>query len=98
MRTSRIDNLVKIFRALANKKRLQIIRALAADITTINQISDYTGLPYKTVERHLKIMVGAGVAKEERIRQFTHFKMNNSVSGIVNEQLATILDIAKSAR
>ena len=90
--------MVKVFRALANKKRLQIIRALAADLNTINQISDYTGLPYKTVERHLKIMVGAGVVKEERIRQFTHFKMNSSVSGIVKEQFVAILDIAKSAR
>lgn len=98
MKVSKADKLAKVFRALANKKRLQILRALAADITTINQISDYTSLPYKTVERHLKIMVGAGVAKEERIRQFTHFKLNNSVSGIVKEQLVTILDIAKSAR
>jgi DNA-binding transcriptional ArsR family regulator len=70
-------NLAKIYRALSNEKRIMIIQTMQMGIDKINDISLNTALPYKTVERHLKILVAAGVAKQIRSGKFFDFQLNN---------------------
>ena len=62
----RIEQLAKLFRAASNEKRLFILKALMKSSMTINRLSDHTGLPYKTVERHLKILALVNLAKRKR--------------------------------
>lgn len=70
---NQVELLAKLFRSLANKKRLHIVKALHNKRHTIGQVSDFTGLPYKTVERHLKILTGSGMVKQHRAGIFTEF-------------------------
>ena len=77
MKMNQVELLAKLFRSLANKKRLHIVKALHSQRETIGQVSDFTGLPYKTVERHLKILSGSGIVKQHRNGIFTEFHLNS---------------------
>jgi DNA-binding transcriptional ArsR family regulator len=61
--------LARLFRGFSNEKRIRIIRALLSGWVKINDIADYTDLPYKTVERHLKILGSAGIVKQTLSRE-----------------------------
>lgn len=73
-RINRLE-LAKIFRALSNEKRIRIIHSMQSGLDKINDISLNTFLPYKTVERHLKILVAAGIAKQLRNGKFFDFAL-----------------------
>ncbi len=85
----RVEQLAKLFRAASNEKRMHIIRALMNKDMTINRLSDHTGLPYKTVERHLKILAAVNIVKPKRSGLEIIFALNTDLkdhfrSGILN--------------
>ncbi len=68
--------LSRLFRAVSNKKRIRIIKALQFKDMTINELSDYTSFPYKTVERHLKILAAVNLVKQKRDGLEINFSIN----------------------
>lgn len=94
MRKNKINRkaLTRLFRGVANEKRIRIIQALLAGLDKIGDISDYTGLPYKTVERHLKILVSAGIAKQTRVGKFFDFELNLDEQNYLHLPLNKILE------
>ncbi len=62
---------------------------------TINKLADYTGLPYKTVERHLKILVSANLVKQSRRGLEVDFRLN---SGSKDHFLNKILQLINDAK
>ena len=89
--------LAKLFRAVSNEKRLRIIRALLKGLQTINEVADYTGLPYKTVERHLKILISADVVKSNRSGLIIAFTLNTSSKTSIQKSLNSIIKLISTS-
>ena len=62
----RREKLARLFRAASNVKRIALVRALTDKTMTIKQLADHTCMPYKTVERHLKILQSVKLIREQR--------------------------------
>jgi len=90
----RTKELARLFRATSNEKRIRIVKALKSDMT-INKLADHTGLPYKTVERHLKILVLVDLVKQNRQGLEVNFKLNK---GSKNDFINTIVRLINAAK
>ncbi len=88
--------LARLFRGLSNEKRIRIIRALLSGWDKISDIADYTNLPYKTAERHLKILVSAGIVKQTRKGKFFDFELNTDSKHYLLQPLTKALEIIKN--
>lgn len=53
--------LVRLHRALADEKRLRMLRAIAESSTTLQELADRFGLPKSTAHHHLAILRSAGL-------------------------------------
>jgi len=98
MRRKKVVNratLARFFRGLSNQKRIRIIGAMLTGWLKIGDIADHTDLPYKTVERHLKILVSAGIAKQTRKGKFFDFKLNTDPKNSLFKPLIKTLLIIK---
>ena len=87
--------LARLFRGLSNEKRIRIIRALLSGWDKISDIADYTNLPYKTAERHLKILVSAGIVKQTRKGKFFDFELNTDSKNFLFQPVTKALEIIK---
>ena len=87
-------DVARLFRAASNEKRIMILKALKSDMT-INKLADYTGLPYKTVERHLKILAAAHVVKQSRQGLEVIFKINNTGNNYFVNTIVKMVHMAK---
>lgn len=87
--------LARLFRGFSNEKRIRIIRALLSGWVKINDIADYTDLPYKTVERHLKILGSASIVKQTRKGKFFDFELNTDSKNYLLQPLTKALEIIK---
>jgi len=90
--------LARIFRAVSNEKRIMILQSMRIGINKINDISLNTALPYKTVERHLKILVAAGIAQQNRCGMFFHFHLNDTPHHNLRHHVDTVLTLIDNAR
>lgn len=95
MHRMKIERLSRIFRAVAHPKRIMIIKAMLKGFDTITKISDYTGLPYKTIERHILIMSHAGFIKQKRQGLTISYSLNNDATA---EFHRTVLELIKKAK
>ena len=87
--------LARLFRGFSNEKRIRIVKALLSGWVQINDIADYTDLPYKTVERHLKILGSAGIVKQTRKGKFFDFELNTDSKNYLHQPLTKALEIIK---
>jgi len=85
--------LARLFRGLSNEKRIRIIKAMLSGWVKINDIADFTDLPYKTVERHLKILVSAGIAKQTRKGKFFDFELDTAPKNYLLKPVTKALEI-----
>jgi len=87
-------DVAQLFRAASNEKRIMILKALKSDMT-INKLADYTGLPYKTVERHLKILAAVHLVKQSRQGLEVIFKLNNDRDNYFVNTIVKMVHMAK---
>ena len=79
MRRRRADEkrLLKIFKALANPKRIRILRVLArGGEATVTGIIRGVGSPEPTVSRNLNILKAADLVLERRVRRWVYYRVN----------------------
>lgn len=58
----------KILKALANRRRLQIIKYLKDQKTaTVTDIAERIKLSFKSTSKHLAVLFGAGIVDKEQI-------------------------------
>jgi len=87
--------LARLFRGLSNEKRIRIIKAMLSGWVKINDIADFTDLPYKTAERHLKILVSAGIVKQTRKGKFFDFELDTDPKNYLLQPVSKALEIIK---
>ncbi|NWF93989.1 MAG: winged helix-turn-helix transcriptional regulator [Syntrophaceae bacterium] len=73
-----MDFLVKIFKALANEHRVQLLRLLlGGQEKEISELARTLRLPYKTVARNLKILEQTNLVSSRRWKGMVYYSLRN---------------------
>jgi ArsR family transcriptional regulator, arsenate/arsenite/antimonite-responsive transcriptional repressor len=79
----------KVFKALADKNRLRILKMLQRKPMCVCEIREVLGLAQPTVSKHLKILKEAGIIEDDQKGLWTNYYLNSqndyarSLSGLV---------------
>ncbi|MEK7062478.1 MAG: metalloregulator ArsR/SmtB family transcription factor [Patescibacteria group bacterium] len=77
-------DLVKIFKALANKRRLAILKYLKnKKVASVGNIAEYLKLSFTSTSKHLNILYNADILEKEQIGLQIFYKISNTLSHIV---------------
>ena len=88
-----MDLLIKLFKSLANEKRVKIVKILLEnEWITLTSIVDELQLPYKTVARNLKILEKAGLVKSRIMKGLAYYSLDNKPDYYYNKKLIEIID------
>jgi len=67
------ESMSRLFRALGDPTRLQLLRALSLDCKSVSQLVRESGVPQPLVSRHLRILRDAGLARSQRRGSFVFY-------------------------
>jgi len=67
------ESMSRLFRALADPTRLQLLRALSLDCKSVSQLVRESGVPQRLVSRHPGILRDAGLARSQRRGAFVFY-------------------------
>ena len=80
---------ITLFKCLADKSRIQILKSLMTEDMYVERLSERLGLTPATISFHLKKLVDAGAVKSRKEQYYTIYSINNEVFNVA------ILDILK---
>jgi DNA-binding transcriptional ArsR family regulator len=87
-----MKNLEKILKALANRRRLQIIKLLLNNKWfTVTDIACEIGLSVKATSQHLAILLRAEVLENEKKSLYVYYKINSDLPALAKSILPFIL-------
>ena len=66
----------KVFKALADKNRLRILKMLQRKSMCVCEIREVLGLAQPTVSKHLKILKDAGIIEADQKGLWTNYSIN----------------------
>jgi ArsR family transcriptional regulator len=70
-----MEQLVKIFKALSNDIRLEILSLLAARPFCVNALVSRLNVSQPAVSQHLKILENAGLVKGDKMGYWVHYSL-----------------------
>jgi len=88
-----MKNLERILKALANKRRLEIIKSLKREAgyeLSVGEIAEKIKLSFKATSRHLKILSEADILEKEQISLTMLYSISKDVHPIVSKILPLI--------
>ena len=68
-------DVVRVFRALAVEKRLQIVRVLSEHTLCVGALSNVLGISAGAVSQHLRVLKDAGLVEPDRRGYFIHYSL-----------------------
>ncbi|MBP5460979.1 MAG: metalloregulator ArsR/SmtB family transcription factor [Lachnospiraceae bacterium] len=80
---------ISLFKCLADKSRIQILKSLMEEDMYVERLSERLGLTPATISFHLKKLVDAGAVKSRKEQYYTIYAINGDVFNV------SILDILK---
>ena len=80
---------ISLFKCLADKSRIQILKSLMAEDMYVERLSERLGLTPATISFHLKKLVDVGAVNSRKEQYYTIYSINNDVFNVA------ILDILK---
>ena len=87
-----MDPLILIFKAVSNENRVKIIEFLIQnEEASLETLSLEIELPYKTVDRNLKILEKAGLVKQRRWRGLVYYSILDSQTLKYNKMIFDII-------
>jgi ArsR family transcriptional regulator, arsenate/arsenite/antimonite-responsive transcriptional repressor len=87
-----VDELEKVFKALADKTRLRILGLLGNNEVCVCHLHDSLGLPQPTVSRHLAYLRKSGLVAARRDGVWMHYQVSRSLNPVVQHIVASALD------
>ena len=87
-----VDELERVFKALADKTRLRILALLGNNEVCVCHIHDSLGLPQPTVSRHLAYMRKGGLVTVRRDGVWMHYQVSTSLSPGVQQVVAAAVN------
>ncbi|MBI2020881.1 winged helix-turn-helix transcriptional regulator [Candidatus Giovannonibacteria bacterium] len=80
MANSKINNIEKSFKALANKKRIEILLFLRkVKSASVGEISEEISISLKSTSKHLLILYGADFVEKERVHGLTIYVLKDNM-------------------
>jgi len=70
-----MKKLVKIFKALSNNVRLEIINLLAERPYCVNALVNRLNISQPAVSQHLRVLENAGLVKKEKMGYWVHYSL-----------------------
>ena len=83
------QNAIALFKCLADKSRIQILKSLMTEDMYVERLSQRIGITPATVSFHLKKLEDVGAVRSRRDQYYTMYSINPDVFNV------TILDILK---
>lgn len=83
-----MDQSTSIYKALSDKNRLRILKALQSKYLCVCETRELLGLALSTVSQHLRMLKDTGFIIEERDGKWVNFKINPQPS---DQRITTIL-------
>lgn len=81
----------KILKALANYRRLQILKFIKEKKrATVGTISTHIKLSFKSTSRHLSVLYGAGILEREQDRLSMLYSISDSIPKIAKQVIDSI--------
>lgn len=81
----------KVFRALANRRRLLIIHFLKKEgFANVGEISRQIKLSFKSTSRHLGVLVGAGILDKEQKSSSVFYQIASDLEDLHKKLLSLI--------
>lgn len=81
----------KILKALANRRRLQIIKYLKAEKqATVTDIAEHLKLSFKSTSKHLAVLFNAGIADKEQISLSMFYSVVKSLPKLAKQVIDLI--------
>jgi DNA-binding transcriptional ArsR family regulator len=74
-----IVEVLDIFKALANKSRMKIMRAISEDEKNVGQLGIITGLSQSALSQHLGRLRSTGLVKTRRDAQTIYYTLNRDI-------------------
>ena len=87
-----VDELERVFKALADKTRLRILALLGNNEVCVCHIHDSLGLPQPTVSRHLAYLRKGGLVTVRRDGVWMHYQVSTSLSPGVQQVVAAAVN------
>ncbi|MBX9765293.1 metalloregulator ArsR/SmtB family transcription factor, partial [Patescibacteria group bacterium] len=83
--------LERIFKALANKRRIEIIRFVRLKReSTVGDIAEETNLSFKGVSKHMRILYSVGILEREQNGSQALYKLPSNLTETVRKAVALI--------
>lgn len=82
-----MDDLVKLFKALADPTRAQILVQLANGGLCVGALAYRLGVTHSAVSQHLRILREAGLVDGERQGYRVHYSLNRDRISVVSAQV-----------
>jgi len=83
-----VDELERLFKALADKTRLRILALLGNNEVCVCHLHDSLGLPQPTVSRHLAYLRRSGLVTARRDGVWMHYQVSRALSPVTNGVVA----------
>ena len=80
---------IKLFKCLADKSRLQILKSLVKEDMSVERLAERLGLTPATISFHLKKLEDAGAVTSHKEQYYTMYSIHSEVF------MANILDIIR---
>jgi ArsR family transcriptional regulator, arsenate/arsenite/antimonite-responsive transcriptional repressor len=87
-----VDELERLFKALADRTRLRILALLGSNEVCVCHLHDSLGLPQSTVSRHLAYLRKSGLVETRRDGVWMHYRVSRSLSGATQRVLAAAVE------
>jgi ArsR family transcriptional regulator len=91
-KTKGIDELERVFKALADTTRLRILALLGNNEVCVCHIHDSLGLPQPTVSRHLAYLRRSGLVAARRDGVWMHYQVSKALSPVVQGVVVAAID------
>ncbi len=81
----------KLFKALANKRRLQIIKHLKTEKEmTVGEAADHLKLSFKSTSKHLLILMNAGIVEKDQRSLSAFYSLSPHLPPIAKNVIAKL--------
>lgn len=86
-----IKELEKVLKAVANRKRLEILKFLKnSDAASVGEIAEHIKLSFRSTSRHLSVLNKADIVQYERDGLNVNYSISDKPSSVVNHILNLI--------
>jgi DNA-binding transcriptional ArsR family regulator len=90
--------MVRVFRALAVDKRLEIVRLLAGRTLCVGALSNLLGISDGAVSQHLRVLKDAGLVEPDRRGCFIHYQLAPGAEQCCRSAMDSLFEQKKGIR